>query len=526
MTTRTRCRHLPMLWAGLLLALAPATLAPGSPAGAHWLSKLTRQADEAGSGAGGTAARFGHVSLDDAAAVLRAAPEPPQGTALLAAHATSEGHWTFVNPAGVPFTAASPEEMARVARMLAPEAVDAAVAAGTAGPHLRLLLTEDTVFRHRDRLGELPDGAELNLVAQRRVMPLATHGTGTTASLVAEVRPGIVTTLGEAASFSELVWQLDRPLAAGDVRVLAFAANGAREVPAVARREAGGRLVADSVDPAQVAGALAALRGRTVLVAGNSRGGWLDSLPIGGGAAGRVDREALVTAARRYDVNLVIVETSVAWQPGQRDWLGRVMTMPGFEEAAAATTLGDLLAQLVAGPRRSEIGIFAGEAGRVRIALTPGGRDGGIGGFVDDVTDLVGEAVSQVAGTLATTTIEVDGNARSRQEELELRLVPWLPSDVQFVYLGLLVAGLAGFSAARGWWQRAWPVPALPPGARVVPGRYLLQWVRGLLFLIAFLPVAGLPALLFTVLMQVWWLVGLPFRLAARLFGRRTAQVS
>ena len=55
------------------------------------------------------------------AAHVKALPDQPSGIAL-AAQATQEGHWRFVNKAGETFTAGTPEELKRVAAVLLPEA--------------------------------------------------------------------------------------------------------------------------------------------------------------------------------------------------------------------------------------------------------------------------------------------------------------------------------------------------------------------------------------------------------------------
>ena len=95
------------------------------------------------------------AALDHAAAHIKALPDRPDGIAL-AAQATQEGHWRFVNKAGETFTAGTPDELKRVASVLLPEA--------KANAKLSLHVTPDTVFQHRAALKELPKSAELLVV--------------------------------------------------------------------------------------------------------------------------------------------------------------------------------------------------------------------------------------------------------------------------------------------------------------------------------------------------------------------------
>ena len=81
--------------AGLLIAL----LLTPDVARANWLSKVMGAAEHAGTRSG----RLGLGALDNAAAHVKALPAMAERPAL-AAQATQEGHWRFVNKAGETFT--------------------------------------------------------------------------------------------------------------------------------------------------------------------------------------------------------------------------------------------------------------------------------------------------------------------------------------------------------------------------------------------------------------------------------------
>ena len=71
---------------------------------------------------------------------MKSLPAKTDGVAL-AAQATQEGHWRFLNRVGEVFTAGTPDEMKRAVSVLHPGAKP--------GARLSLYVTGDTLFRHR-----------------------------------------------------------------------------------------------------------------------------------------------------------------------------------------------------------------------------------------------------------------------------------------------------------------------------------------------------------------------------------------
>ncbi len=191
-----------MHWAaGLATMLLVAALGMGDQARAGWLSRLTRVAGETGGAAGvGKVGRLGLGALDNAAAHVAALPKIGKGTAL-AAHVTPEGHWKFANRDGQVFTAATPDELARVSATLAPEA--------QVGEKLALCLSEDTVFANRAALKDLPVDADLHVVVDKNAYRLRRGAMP--ADVVAEVRPNIVLAVTDRALFEEAIHRLARP---------------------------------------------------------------------------------------------------------------------------------------------------------------------------------------------------------------------------------------------------------------------------------------------------------------------------
>ena len=150
---------------------------------ANWLSALTKGA--------GKAARHADTELG---AVGRAAShlhELPAGAkGALAAHATPEGHWQFVNKEGQVFTAGTADELKRAVPTLVPE--------GLPGEgKLSLYLSEDSVFANRAHLDKLPKDAELHLVTDHGAFPLA-RGNGGALKLV--YRPNVALEIADQAA--------------------------------------------------------------------------------------------------------------------------------------------------------------------------------------------------------------------------------------------------------------------------------------------------------------------------------------
>jgi hypothetical protein len=485
-------------FAAATLALVPALalLFAPRPAAADWLSRLIVAGERAASKAG----RHGGSLLDEAAAQLKSLPPGAKGTAL-AAHVSQEGHWTFLNRAGERMTAASPDEMARVLRTLG----------GGAGADARptLILTEDAVFKHQARLRDLPRGAELRVAVGNASYPLLRRTEGGADRHFAEVRPQVLVSLGERRLFDEAVFQLSRRLDKARVRVLALEPGGPHTLARTPKLDpATGRALVDAIDPYKLTEALRALRGQTAVVTGRIERDLLVFKPASG-AERSVILKDLTRAAEAADVDLVVLRSPTPRQPGGRNRLWLRVNVKGLDEALERAELADFLAAL-AGAERQLI-VTAAESGHGRTVLTtvgagapqhaPGGRVG----------EVLSELVSEVTGQLATTAVEAHMKDSSRQKELDARILPYLPSDLQFAYLGALVLGLVGLPFARAWWLRLWPAERREEYANAA-GYHAARLVKLVAFLLVFLPLVALPAALMSLASQAWAILTLPFR--------------
>ena len=75
------------------------------------------------------------------------------------------------------------------------------------------------------------------------------------------------------------------------------------------------------------------------------------------------------------------------------------------------------------------------------------------GGGARPVSDLFTGMVSDITGKVVTTAVQANLRSAERQQELDRRIMPGIPSSLQAVYLALMVLGLFGVPLSRLWWQ-------------------------------------------------------------------------
>jgi len=474
--------------------LAAAMLMSGPAEHSGWLDAVWQRAvafTSAETGGAGT-------SIDRALTHLKALPEPPPGMAHLAAHAGSEGHWTFVNRQGETFTVGTPDEMARVVPVLAPEAADPK-------SRLSLLLTADTVFYRLALLKDLPKGALLSIVAGARSFPLVRSGSGKTEQFYAALRPNLHIALTEPLLLSEALSQLERPLPRDGVRVLSLEPGAVETLVRTPKTDAKtGRPPVDAIDPYKLPASLGTLRGQTAILVGRIAGNYLAFRPSNG-AERTILLGDLTTAATRADADLVIVQSPTPHQPGTRNWLWQRFEVDGLSKGLDRRTLADLL-EAVAGQATIAVTLTMPDANRAVLRAAPSTSGEGLGGVLQDMT-------AGVTGSIRSNTIEAHLVSTSRRNEISLRLVPLVPFWVQASYLGGLALGLAGFGVARRWYARLWPTEQRDEYAGAV-GYYAARIIKLLAFAFLFLPLAGPLAFLATLLRLpgrlVKWLIRSP----------------
>lgn len=493
--------------AGLLVLAVFA--APG--AHANWLTHILKEAgDAAGSAArhadvpdtipGGRSGRLAHV-----VGKLNDAPDHA-----LAASATPEGHWQFVNKKGEVFTAGTPDEMQRVMPTLAP-----GTEAAQTAPMI-LFIGEDTVGSARAALDLLPATAQLNLVTSTGTFPLARAASGWQAL----VRPNLSLRLGRPDLDREAFAFLSRTLNRAEIRTLSVADGGPKSLASTPRIDPDSKLpLVDTIDPAHINRAFGALRGQTALIVGRIENGLIR---FGSGAPRALDD--IITAARDADVNVIVLDVPSARQPGGRNWLWQRVNVPGLSDAAKKTVFADFIDEL------------AGRQGRLVLTSAPSDRasrfqlqavsDASRTGVIDSAGSWLGDVVEFVTGDVLPHAISMDLNDKDTQSNLDLQIFPWLPLWLQNTLLVSTLAGVFAFSEVRLWWARIWPRAPRQAGQNAI-WHFVSQVPRRILMLIGFLPLVGLPALAMLILRQVSTILMAPVRLfrwlTGWLTGRRAA---
>lgn len=485
-----------------------ATASAGVQAQAGWLTRILKEAGDT-AGDAGKFARLpdGFSVLDDAARHIRGVTAVNKGLAL-AAHVTPEGHWKFVNKKGDVYTAANPQEMARVQRMLAPDAPDSI--------KVSYYLSSETVFQRSSLIRDLPDGADLYLVDGRSSYRLVERGVGEGRLLFASIQPNLVVRTGDRRLFDEAVFQLKRPLNRSNIRLLALEPGGPKELSPAPRFDPKSKTaMVDVVDPASLETAFSSIRGQSAVLSGQVRDGLLRADPAAGGTLA-IPVARLKEVARANDVNLIVLNASAARQPGGRNWLWQRVEVEGYDDAIKRATFGDFLNVL--GASRGEFAVTATDAARGRISLSAVPSGDAAQPLTGKVSTWIDEAIGEVTGNVLMKSVDLDVRDEERQRELDRRLISWLPSSVHMMYLSLFVLGVVSLAVVRDWWRRLWPREDRSEYRGKI-GYWAARCVRALAFLFVFLPLAALPALPVTLVKVIWGYIMMPVRFFRWIFG-------
>lgn len=490
--------------AAAMVLAAATTLAVPSEAG--WLSRIVREAADGGGGAASKLGKAGLGSLDSAAAHVAALPKVGAGTAL-AAHLTPEGHWKFVNREGQVFTAATPDELARVGAALAPDAAP--------GGKLAYYLSEETVFTQRAALKDLPETADLHIVVGRDSYRLRRSGS----DLAAEYRPNVFLSLSDRRLFEETAYRLSRPLNRSNIRTLALETGGPQSLSSAPRFDPATKAaLIDQVDPTALPQAFSSLRGQTALVSGRLEGSVLTFRSSNGGDQ-TIDVAKLVKAAEEADVNLVLLATGASRQPGGRNWLWQTVEVSGLNDALKRATFADFLSGLAGTGSELTVNATSGSFGRVTISAVP--TPAVSAPLTDTVSGWIGwdDLLGEITGNVAMKSVEVFARDEAHERELDARIIPGIPATAQYVYLGSLIAGLLAFQVSFPWWRRIWPREDRQEYSSWI-GYALARVVRLVALVFVFLPIVGMPALMWLGMLQIWGMVTVPFRLFGWLRNR------
>ena len=279
-----------------------------------------------------------------------------------------------------------------------------------------------------------------------------------------------------------------------------------------------GRLASEAVDPERLPHMMSAVARGTIVITGRIVGPMLHYQPSSGPER-TLMLDILRKAAAASDVNLVVVHSASARQPGTRNWLWQRVDLT---QAAppAKPTLADLVRQLTGGV---PVEVDVQEVQPRRATLAFSGLAGGSGrGWTAPVGDAWRDLATEVTGTIVASGLQLHLRSREYQKELDERIIPGIPSGLQFAYIGFLVLGLFGVLVAHGWWERIWPLEARTDYPRR-SGYWAARIVRTTVFVMIFMPLVALASAPIAMLKSVWEQFQALYAIISKPFRRRRA---
>ena len=448
------------------LILMVASLLPVT-AEAGLLSSLGRLADSAGD-AGGVARKADGIGGSDLpASALRAAKDP--NTTPLALGVDADGSVRLT------------DELGRAFEVPATGDVDALLKAASNGAkQLAVIADARTLARAGDVATALAERGVLRFWHDKTALPVRMSG----GAISVEPRAGLVMPLVQArrlpkanvspvhvrvTELRELNYAMDKALNRGTVVVaeLGKPVKGPRRV-GFGDGPSGklGKTVKASRD--DLLAGFSGNRGGTVILSGRIRN---DAIAASGGS---VPLSEIRAAAAAADVHLVLLDGPAR---------------AAHKALEQATTYGDLLTGMA--PKGGAIAVNAQRLGenRVRLSMAPEINPLTV---PEPVAPTVADDVAQVAATglefgvrALVHGIELETRDRSFEQDLSMRLIPWVPYWAHVIYVLNLIMGLYGGRYAWRLWRRLWPMRPRPRW--FAPAHY----PRFLVFLLIFLPLTG-----------------------------------
>jgi hypothetical protein len=418
-------------------------LAASTGTDAGWVSRQISARDTTAP----TAIPRGLKSIDALAVHLQSLPA---NVTALGAHLSSEGHWTLINRAGERITTASEDELKRARAILTP-------AAASSGDSFTVHLSADSLFAPRARFDDLPAAANITVFIGTNTFPLRRIGRGDKARLLVEIRPNILAEATTRATFHDTVWHLSRSLDRTRLRVLSVDPNAPGVIATTPRMDPDtGRALVDHIAPGALLQSISALRRQTAILVARRDAGYLVVKPSSGSEV-RFAASDIAAAARAADLNLIIFHAATPTQPGGRNWLFLKTGVRGLEDELSAPTIADLISALTGPSRHLAVTSRTNSDEQVLLEFSPT-TDLAVSTIdYSRVVDVIKGMIIEFSGKTAIQSAEAMFRSADRQAELNARLLPGIPADLQYGYAALLALGLIGAPVSRRWWRRIWP---------------------------------------------------------------------
>jgi hypothetical protein len=299
----------------------------------------------------------------------------------------------------------------------------------------------------------------------------------------------------DPSTLREAMAQLNHPVTSSRLRMLS-ATGEAQTPPAPGGSASGaGGVVIDAADADRLPDAISALPRQTALLVARIAGP--DArLELPSGAVRTLALSDLTAAARDADVDLLVLDTDPPRQPGGRTWLYQSISITGADRTLKARRFAEVIEPIAEARGGFDLTFAPDGAGRVRMTAAPSSKPaGGVASWIGAASDAADLVTGEVVGTLKPRAIVASLVATERRRELSWRIVPAMPSAAQWVYGATLLVGVLGWRTARRWWARLWPAEGRAEYAGT-SGYVMARTVREIVFVLLFLPIAGLPAAL------------------------------
>lgn len=429
----------------------------------------------------------------------------------LISQATPEGHLRLTNASGETVTASTTEEVSSALKWLLPDTSD------LARRNVDFYFSPDALTSGRPALNTLPRTARAHIVHGQKSYPVIGNPPFEAKTLNVRLRAGVVARASSTRALREAIWQLEQPLRASEIRVLSLDPATSNRLQTVRNQASQDRF--ESANPYDLAASMRALKRQTVILSGKIENKVLFFTPPGGKTQS-VRLSDLQASAARDDVNLIVLDTDAARQPGVRNVLWQRTKIDGLEKALKSTTVGDFWSVLASG--RTPLQLSVGSGGKTFISISANPRPSLAGKIPDDDNSLLTsterlleDVVANVSGNVITSGIEASLRSEARQQELELRIVPFLPALPQIFYIMALIVGFAGLSTIKNWWRKLWPLRDRASFGSTL-GWLGNRILRGIPFVFVFMPLVAYVATPYQwvrgPIYWTWRIISAPFR--------------
>ena len=439
-----------------------------------------------------------------------------KGTARVAVSTRSDGTLVLVAESGKQIVLDSSQDIRPILKNLK----DASrTADGKKVKELKFFTNEKSLFEHAKSHSLFAQLDNLNLVSSKgKILPLKamTKGSGDHVFGV-NVSKRTVVLASNGQQMKEALWRMGRGMNRGDVHLVSFDGT-ARSTPNLLPVLTNGMPKPTLINPKKLNEALRTLRGKTLIVSGKVEG---TDLVVDSAKDGRhvIQFDELKQLAAREDIDLFIVGKRSPKQPAVKTWFGSPFESQ-MKKAFQANTYGDFLSALHGEKKLLTIDTKLAANNRLTFQSLSGEsveKLGGLTSFIKEI-DIVGALAGRVVSKLSEISLDLNVKDKERASELNARIIPGVPSILQYLYIANIIFGFVGWTVSRWVWHKIWPPRARTDFSSLISfiGMKLLRFavfVFGLLglFGLLFAALFGFKQV-FDWVVVIWLIVTWPFR--------------